>query len=84
MNHEVPDDQDPPDSARRRPAELIKIRVPRSLLDSLEEYLENLRTQPPFIRMSRAEAVRWLIALGLERENAPLAPEGEAREPDAP
>lgn len=71
--------QDPanePRDARTAPSRergLLKIRVPQSMVAALEEYLETLRTQPPFIHMSRAEAIRWLIALGLERDRAEQA-----------
>jgi hypothetical protein len=70
---------------RRRPAatgkadtakmdnEILKIRVSQGMVEALEEYLETLRTQAPFIHMSRAEAIRWLIALGLERDRAEQA-----------
>ena len=60
-------------SPRKTDTEILKIRVSQGMVDALEEYLETLRTQPPFIHMSRAEAIRWLIALGLERDRAEQA-----------
>jgi hypothetical protein len=52
--------------------ESLALRVPATLIDQIDDYLSILREQLPGLSISRADAVRQLIAVGLRKENERL------------
>jgi hypothetical protein len=51
---------------------LLAVRMPTSLMAALDQQLVAMRTETPWVSMTRSDAVRWLLGLALERERARL------------
>jgi hypothetical protein len=66
---------DSPKRGRPRKEEVMEslaLRVPNALIGQIDEYLEVLREQLPGLSISKADAVRQLIAVGLREEKLRL------------
>ena len=50
----------------------VAVRLSEELLDEVDEYLRSLSEQLPGLSISRADAIRQLIAVGLKAEQARL------------
>jgi hypothetical protein len=50
----------------------LALRVPAELIEQVDTFLDNLKDQLPGLSLSRADAVRQLIAVGLREENKRL------------
>lgn len=46
---------------------LLAVRLPQSLLDSIDEQVATMRNEVPWVQMTRSDVVRWILAAGLER-----------------
>ena len=46
--------------------ETVSARLPRDMLQRLDKFLESLRAEMPLLILNRADAVRQLLAMGLE------------------
>jgi hypothetical protein len=44
---------------------LLAIRIPESLHGRLDAFCETMRLEVPWVRMTRSDAVRWLLAVQL-------------------
>ena len=59
---------------KRRPSghepkdRLLAIRLPASLERTLDEFCERMRLEIPWVRMTRSDAVRWLLAAQLKQD----------------
>ena len=59
---------------RARPARseakerLLAIRIPESLQGRLDAFCEAMRIEVPWVRMTRSDAVRWLLTVQLEHD----------------
>jgi len=58
--------------ARRTRAEvkerLLAIRIPESLNERLDAFCAAMRVEVPWVRMTRSDAVRWLITAQLQAD----------------
>jgi len=45
---------------------LLAVRIPESLDARLDAFCESLRVEVPWVRMTRSDAVRWLLKAQLE------------------
>jgi hypothetical protein len=50
---------------------LLAIRIPESLFGRLDAFCETMRVEVPWVRMTRSDAVRWLLTVQLEHEQQP-------------
>ena len=48
----------------------VAVRLPEELLEQVDQYLSTLSEQLPGLNISRADAIRQLIAVGLRTEQA--------------
>jgi hypothetical protein len=48
--------------------ETVSVRLPKSAVDRIDAYLLRMKTEAPFIMLNRADAVRQLLAIGLDAE----------------
>jgi Arc/MetJ-type ribon-helix-helix transcriptional regulator len=57
------------DEARVREVKerLLAVRIPQSLLDELDQQLERMNKEAPWVQMTRSDAVRWLLTLALRQ-----------------
>ena len=46
--------------------ETVSARLPRGMLSQIDAYLKTMREEMPLLLLNRADAVRQLLALGLE------------------
>jgi metal-responsive CopG/Arc/MetJ family transcriptional regulator len=46
--------------------ETVSVRLPKGMLTEVDSYLDRLREEVPLLLLHRGDAVRQLIALGLE------------------
>ena len=53
----------PPDARM----ENVSARVPRKMADAIDDYLKELEAETPLLILNRADAIRQLLALGLEK-----------------
>ena len=60
------------ESARRSQFEpkerLLAIRIPESLYGRLDAFCEAMRLEVPWVRMTRSDAVRWLLTVQLRHD----------------
>jgi hypothetical protein len=47
---------------------LLAIRIPDSLYGRLDAFCETMRIEVPWVRMTRSDAVRWLLTVQLEHD----------------
>ena len=47
---------------------LLAIRLPASLYARLDEFCETMRIEVPWVRMTRSDAVRWLLTVQLQAD----------------
>lgn len=47
---------------------LLAIRVPESLYERLDAFCETMRIEVPWVRMTRSDAVRWLLTVQLQHD----------------
>lgn len=47
--------------------ETISARVPREMADQIDAYLEKMREDTPLLLLNRADAIRQILAIGLQR-----------------
>ena len=45
---------------------LLAIRIPESLYERLDVFCETMRIEVPWVRMTRSDAVRWLLTVQLK------------------
>jgi hypothetical protein len=45
---------------------LLAIRIPESLYERLDAFCETMRVEVPWVRMTRSDAVRWLLTVQLK------------------
>jgi hypothetical protein len=45
--------------------ETISVRLPKSMVEEIDQYVESLKDELPLLSISRADGMRQLIALGL-------------------
>ncbi len=45
---------------------LLAIRIPDSLYARLDTFCETMRIEVPWVRMTRSDAVRWLLTVQLQ------------------
>jgi hypothetical protein len=55
----------PEDSRKER---LLAIRLPESLHARIDEFCETMKLEVPWVRMTRSDAVRWLLTVELESD----------------
>ena len=46
---------------------LLAIRIPQSLLDSIDGHVAKIRTEIPWAQLTRSDVVRWMIGASIER-----------------
>jgi hypothetical protein len=49
--------------------ETVSVRLPKSAVDRIDAYLLRMKTEAPFIMLNRADAIRQLLAIGLDVED---------------
>ena len=47
---------------------LLAIRISEGLADRLDAFCESMRIEVPWVRMSRSDAVRWLLTVQLQHD----------------
>ncbi|MEZ0230531.1 MAG: hypothetical protein ACAI25_18055 [Planctomycetota bacterium] len=47
---------------------LLAIRIPESLFGRLDVFCEAMRIEVPWVRMTRSDAVRWLLTVQLQHD----------------
>ncbi len=47
---------------------LLAIRIPESLDARLDAFCEAMRVEVPWVRMTRSDAVRWLLTVQLQHD----------------
>lgn len=47
---------------------LLAIRIPDSLYARLDTFCETMRIEVPWVRMTRSDAVRWLLTVQLQHD----------------
>jgi hypothetical protein len=47
---------------------LLAIRIPESLYGRLDAFCETMRLEVPWVRMTRSDAVRWLLTVQLRHD----------------
>ena len=47
---------------------LLAIRIPESLHERLDAFCETMRLEVPWVRMTRSDAVRWLLTVQLQQD----------------
>jgi hypothetical protein len=47
---------------------LLAIRIPESLHGRLDAFCETMRLEVPWVRMTRSDAVRWLLTVQLRHD----------------
>lgn len=50
------------------PMETVSVRLPKSVVDQVDAYLAQMRAEAPFLLLNRADAMRQLLAIGLDFE----------------
>jgi metal-responsive CopG/Arc/MetJ family transcriptional regulator len=53
--------------------ETLAVRLPDDLVDQLDEYVDLIKGDFPLLNVTRADAVRQLLAAGIEAEKSRLA-----------
>lgn len=48
--------------------ETVSVRLPTSAVDRIDAYLSRMKAEAPFIMLNRADAMRQLLAIGLDAE----------------
>ena len=51
----------------------LAVRLPDDLVDQVDQYMEQLRADLPGLNISRADAIRQLLAVGLKAEKARMS-----------
>lgn len=46
--------------------ETVSARLPRDMLAQVDAYLESMKNEMPLLLLNRADAIRQLLALGIE------------------
>jgi hypothetical protein len=54
-------------SSREAKERLLAIRIPQSLLDSIDGHVARVRTEVPWAQLTRSDVVRWMISASIER-----------------
>jgi hypothetical protein len=59
---------------------LLAIRLPETLFGRLDAFCETMRIEVPWVRMTRSDAVRWLLTVQLQHDvgTGGPAPAGES------
>ena len=52
---------------------LLAVRMPASLMVAIDQQVDLMRAEAPWVSMTRSDAVRWLLGLALEHEKARLS-----------
>ena len=60
--------ESPRDSRKER---LLAIRLPESLHARIDEFCEMMKLEVPWVRMTRSDAVRWLLTVELKNDGRP-------------
>ncbi len=47
---------------------LLAIRIPESLYERLDAFCDTMRIEVPWVRMTRSDAVRWLLTVQLQHD----------------
>jgi metal-responsive CopG/Arc/MetJ family transcriptional regulator len=55
------------------PMDVLAVRMPDDLVSEIDEYIAAIKREFPLLNVSRADAVRQLIAAGIAAEKARLA-----------
>lgn len=50
------------------PMETVSVRLPKSVVDQIDGYLQAMRSEAPFLMLNRTDAIRQLIAIALAFE----------------
>jgi Arc/MetJ-type ribon-helix-helix transcriptional regulator len=56
--------------------ETLSVRLPAAMVDEIDEYVEELRTELPLLLVSRADGVRQLLALALQARKKEIRRKG--------
>lgn len=48
--------------------ETVSVRLPQAVLDEIDAYLAQMKAEAPFLMLNRADAIRQLLAIGLNFE----------------
>jgi hypothetical protein len=63
----VADTQKQSSGAREPKERLLAIRIPQSLLESIDEHVELMRVEIPWVHMTRSDVVRWMLTASIDR-----------------
>lgn len=50
--------------------ETVSVRLPKAVVDEIDAYLSSMRAEAPFLMLNRADAIRQLLAIGLNFEKS--------------
>jgi hypothetical protein len=50
------------------PMETVSVRLSAAMLTEIDAYLSNMKLEAPFLMLNRADAIRQLLAIGLNFE----------------
>jgi hypothetical protein len=49
---------------------LLAVRMPMTLMQQIDQQVDAMRSEAPWVTMTRSDAVRWLLGIALEHERA--------------
>ena len=50
------------------PMETVSVRLPKSVVDEIDDYLTAMKREAPLVMLNRADAIRQLLAIALNFE----------------
>ncbi|HZU95861.1 MAG TPA: hypothetical protein VFF73_04075 [Planctomycetota bacterium] len=56
------------ESRDSRKERLLAIRLPEALYSRIDEFCEAMKLEVPWVRMTRSDAVRWLLTVELQND----------------
>ncbi len=59
--------------------QIFTVRVPTSFESELDGFLSTMQAQVPWVRLTRADALRWLLEEGIKRIDDQLANGGQLK-----
>jgi hypothetical protein len=73
----TPERRTPRPRSHQAKERLLAIRIPETLFGRLDAFCEAMRVEVPWVRMTRSDAVRWLLTVQLENDRAAPTPTHE-------
>ena len=61
---------------KKETMDTLAVRLPDDLVEQIDRYVANLQEQLPGLSVTRADAIRQLLAVGLRAENKRLEADG--------